>query len=108
MVRTATLLVALVCGVAVARADDPKDAAEAKRHFEAGTSAFNLGEFARAAEEYRKAYKLRPDPVFLYNIAQAYRLAKDPNQALFFYRSFLRNMPNAPNRKEVEDRIKKL
>jgi tetratricopeptide (TPR) repeat protein len=85
-----------------------REGSEARKQFEEGTKAFNLGEFTRAVQHYRAAYQAKPDPVFLYNIAQAYRQANDLPQALFFYRSFLRNMPNAPNRREVEDRIGKL
>jgi hypothetical protein len=81
---------------------------ESKLHFEEGTKAYNLGEFGKAAQEYKAAYQAKPDPVLLYNIAQAFRLNNDAQQALFFYRSFLRNVPNTPNRKEVEDRISKL
>ena len=88
----------------------PPDAAvvEARKHFEDGTKAFNLGEFDRAIAEYKAAYNAKPDPVFLYNIAQSYRLSNDLSQALFFYRSFLRNQPNTPNRKEIEERIRQL
>jgi tetratricopeptide (TPR) repeat protein len=80
----------------------------AKQHYEAGTTAFNLGDFQKAVVEYKAAYQLRQDPVFLYNIAQAYRLANDLPNALFFYRSYLSNSPGAPNRKEVEGRIEAL
>jgi tetratricopeptide (TPR) repeat protein len=86
----------------------PTKSEEARTHFEEGTKAFNLGDFPRAVKEYRDAYNAKPDPVFLYNIAQAHRLNNDLSQALFFYRSFLRNMPSAPNRREVEERIKTL
>jgi tetratricopeptide (TPR) repeat protein len=89
-------------------AEAKSDAAVAKHHFDQGTKAFNLGEFARATTEYKAAYEAKPDPVFLYNIAQAYRLAGDLTQALFFYRSFLRNLPTTPNRREVEGRIRSL
>ena len=81
---------------------------EARKHFDDGTKAFNLGEFERAVSEYKAAYNAKPDPVFLYNIAQSYRLANDLAQALFFYRSFLRNQPNTPNRKEIEERIRQI
>ncbi len=90
---------------AVGRADASNDA---KQHFEEATKLFNLGEFDHAATEYREAYKAKPDPVFLYNIAQSYRLGNNLQQAIFFYRSYLRNAPHAPNRREVEDRIHKL
>lgn len=89
-----------------ARAESP--AAAAKRHYEAGTTAYNLGDFLTAANEYREAYKARPLPAILYNIAQAYRLGGDVKQAVFFYRSYLRNVPDAPNRAECEERIRTL
>jgi len=87
--------------------DDPK-AAEARSHYEEGTKAYNLGEYPRAVTEFKAAYNAKPDPLLLYNIAQSFRLGGDAGQALFFYRSFLRNMPGAPNRKEVEGRIRTL
>jgi hypothetical protein len=92
---------------ATGKHDDPQ-AAEARRHYEEGTKAFNLGEYPRAVTEFKAAYNAKPDPLLLYNIGQSFRLGGDAAQALFFYRSFLRNMPTAPNRKEVEGRIRAL
>jgi hypothetical protein len=89
------------------RADDPA-AVEARRHYEEGTKAFNLGEFPRAIAEFKAAYNAKDDPSLLYNIGQAFRLQGDAAQAIFFYRSYLRNMPNSPNRREVEGRIRTL
>ncbi len=86
-----------------ARADE--DVSAARRHFEAGTRAFNVGEFENAAKEYREAYKLKPDPAILYNVAQSYRLAKNVEQALFFYRSYRRNASDLSHRRETDDRI---
>ena len=88
----------------VARADKKIDA-EAKQAYMDGTKYYNLGDFTKAIEHYKRAYELKPDAVFLYNIAQSYRLSNDFTQALFFYKSFLRNLPDAPNRAEVERRI---
>jgi hypothetical protein len=107
-IRIAFFASLVLCFAALAPAPAQSLDAEAKQHFDEGSKAFNLGEFNRAVDEYKLAYRAKPDPVFLYNIAQSYRLANDLNQALFFYRSFIRNMPNAPNRREVEDRIRKL
>ena len=84
------------------------DSSQARAHFSAGSRAYSLGEWTRAIDEYKKAYDASPDPAFLYNIGQAYRGAGDAKQALFFYRSYLRNAPDAPNRAEVEERIAKL
>ena len=100
---------ALVLLAAVAVQAQPASETELlKKHFEDGSKAFNLGEFKRAVEEYKAAYNLRADPVFLYNIAQAYRLDGNLQQALFFYKSYLTNSPKAPNRREVEGRIREL
>ena len=41
----------------------------------------------------------------LYNIAQAYRLADQPAEAVRYYRRFLQRMPNARNRDDVERKI---
>jgi tetratricopeptide (TPR) repeat protein len=102
MARWGIVVWFVLIAAAAAAAPTPDSA---RAHFEEGTKAFNLGEFTRAAEEYKAAYKLKPDPAFLYNIAQSYRLAGDLANALFFYRSFLHSTPDAPNRHEVEGRI---
>jgi hypothetical protein len=89
-------------------AESAESGVAAKQHFDEGTKAFNLGEFPRAVLEYKAAYNAKPDAVFLYNIAQSYRLSGDLQNALFFYKSYLRNTPNASNKREVESRIRTL
>ncbi len=112
LLLTATIVISSVLSAPRALAVTPDESAgaatEAKRHYEEGTKAFNLGEFARAISEFKTTYNAKPDPLLLYNIAQSYRLAGDASQALFFYKSFLRNMPGATNRKEVEAQVRKL
>ena len=110
MVRSAVAVVLILIATTMAApaiADETPDE-EARRHYESGTTAYNLGNFLQAAEEYKVAYRLRPESVILYNIAQAYRLGNDPAHALFFYRSFIHNVPSSPNRDEVVERIKRL
>jgi hypothetical protein len=48
------------------------------------------------------------DPALLYNIAQARRLAGNTKEALRSYKTFLRLVPNATNRAEVESRVVEL
>ncbi len=81
---------------------------EFRKLYEEGLTAYELGEFARAAEAYKAAHRVRRDPALLYNIGQAYRLGGNLEQAVFFYRSYLRAVTNAPNRRELEERIKVL
>jgi iron complex outermembrane recepter protein len=98
------LVLAATMGSAVAKSESPPKV-EARRHYDAGMAHFNLREYELAIEEFQAGYRLRPDPVFLYNVAQAYRLLEDSRQALYFYRAYLRNSPEAANRQEVEERI---
>jgi len=99
---TLALVVALSVVPTAARADDTQ---RAKEFFQQGTTYFNLGDFDKAIDAFQEAYKAKPDPLFLYNIGQAYRLKGDAPKAIFFYRGYLRNAPKAPNRAEVEAKI---
>ncbi|MCC6993373.1 MAG: hypothetical protein IT370_01975 [Deltaproteobacteria bacterium] len=110
--RVLLALGVLLAGLGAAAAERPGKPADprevARLAYEEGTKAFNLGDFTLAITHYRTAYNALPDAVFLYNIAQASRLAGQLEQALFFYKSFLRNRDDAPNRAEVERRIVEL
>jgi tetratricopeptide (TPR) repeat protein len=86
---------------------DPK-LEEAKQRYESGLAHFNLREYQAAIEDFRAGYRLKPDPVFLYNLAQAHRLAEHLEDALYFYRAYLRVGDNLPNRREVEERVASL
>lgn len=79
--------------------------AEAKKHYEAGLTHYNLGEWDAAITEFRTAYGLSQAPGLLFNIAQSFRLKKDFEQASYFYKTYLRLKPDAPNRADVEQRI---
>jgi len=109
VVLSALCITALLGGSAAAdkRRDDQAaaDKAAAKRFYEEGTKYYSLRDFTRAVELYKKGFELSPSPVFLYNIAQAYRLLRAYDDALYFYKSYLRNSPDAANRDEVERRI---
>jgi hypothetical protein len=78
---------------------------EAKEHFINGTKLFNLTRYDDAIREYEAAYEIKDDPVFLYNIAQAHRLAGHLEKAIRFYRNYLRQAPDSPKRAEIEQRI---
>jgi hypothetical protein len=98
------VLLASVAHAPPARADEAQTQ-RAKELFQQGTTLFNIGEFDKAIEAWQQGYKERPDPGFLYNIGQAYRLKGDAPKAIFFYRGYLRNSPKAANRADVEAKI---
>ena len=103
-VRCGWVIAALLFAtVGPAWADDPKQ--EAKARYTTGQSHYNLNEFQEALQDFKEAYRLFPDPVFLFNVAQCERQLGHLEEAIQFYRSYLRNKPKAPNRQEVSRRI---
>ena len=58
-----------------------------------GENQYNLGNFDKAAEAFKKGFEAEPSdtkkPAYLYNVAQAYRQGKDCKNAIFFYKRFL-------------------
>jgi tetratricopeptide (TPR) repeat protein len=99
--------VLLLAGGRPAEAADPKlDAARA--HSQEGDAYYKLEKYANAISEYEQAYLAKPDPSFLYNIAQCHRLAGNGAEAIHFYRRYLKDAPNAPNRAVAEKHIRDL
>jgi tetratricopeptide (TPR) repeat protein len=93
----------LVPAAARAEADDKH--ADAKVHYDKGTTLYDLGQYKEAAREFEEAFKIVSDPALLFNIGQAYRLGNEPASALRAYRGFLRRFPNAKNRAVIENHI---
>lgn len=99
------VVVFLAATVKPAYADDTS---EAREHYQKGTSFYDLGRYPEAIREFEAAYQIKNDPALLYNLAQSHRLAGNSEQALHFYRTYLRRVPKAPNRTEIEGRITQL
>ena len=93
---------------AVAQKASPADVEKAKALYLSATKHFDLAEYKEALADYKEAYRLKDDPVFLYNIAQCYRKLNDNQEAVTFYKNYLRRSPDASNRDEVEGKIKTL
>jgi hypothetical protein len=103
ILATAVLLALVSLAASPARADG--DAEKARQLFSQGSKYYDLGQFDKAIEAWQQGYDQKPDPGFLYNIAQAYRQKQDAQRAIFFYKGYLRNSPKAQNRVEVEQKI---
>ena len=82
--------------------DDGKHAVEL---FDQSAAAYDAGQFAKAAELLKEAYKLRPDPVLLYNLARAYEGMGALPDAVQAYTDFLAADPTAKDRGAIEARI---
>jgi len=66
------------------------------------------GKFAEALEAYKAAYVLAPSPGLLFNLAQAYRLNGDCDDAAWMYKRFLETDPRDDLRALVNDHLQKL
>ena len=65
---------------------------EARKHFEEGTKAFNLGEFERAAEQYKRTLQLAQElgdraveAQACYSLGNTYTLLKDYPAAIKYH-----------------------
>jgi tetratricopeptide (TPR) repeat protein len=81
---------------------------EARQQYERGTVAYNLERFDEAIAAFSRAYELDPAPTLLFNIAQARWKKGENERAVFYYRRYLDADPAAPNRAQVEARIREL
>jgi tetratricopeptide (TPR) repeat protein len=88
LVLAIALLPAFPDHLALAKGSHESDVARAERG--KGTVALNLGQYDEAIDHFSEAYALTQDPVLLFNLGQAYRLAGRADKSLSSYSSFLR------------------
>ena len=101
----------LVCASAHAE----PDRAAAREHFVAGEKFFDIAEYDKAIAEYKEAFKIDPNSVFLYNIAQSYRLKaqttpshSDCSNAVQFYKKFIAREPASNDRAMIDSWVTQL
>jgi hypothetical protein len=99
------VVVSVTAGGAEAMQTSPAQKQEMMEHYERATRAYDIQKYQEAVEEYQKAYEIAGDPAMLYNVAQAYRLNGQLQEALHSYRRYLQRSPNARNREDVERKI---
>ncbi|MHB8419356.1 MAG: tetratricopeptide repeat protein [Myxococcales bacterium] len=83
----------------------PAQRLEAERLARQSITDYNVGDFASALREATSAYKLDPRPALLFNLGQVHRALHNWERAEFFFRGYLRERPQAPNRAAVEQLI---
>jgi tetratricopeptide (TPR) repeat protein len=81
------------------------DTSVARGHFQRAEAAFSEGRFDQALAGYEAAYKAKPLPGLLFNVAQCHRNLGKQERALFYYRRYLSLDPRTPNRALVEQLI---
>ena len=79
----AALVLASIAGAAGPGEKEARAAAlEAKK-------AFDLGDYAKAIEQYESAYRLKAAPGLLFNLGQSHRKAGNLDRATFYFRRYL-------------------
>jgi tetratricopeptide (TPR) repeat protein len=78
---------------------------KARQLAERGRAAHNAGDYAAAVAAFKEAYVLAPSPGLLFNIAQAYRLAGNCDEAAWMYRRFLDTNPYGDQRQLAEQHL---
>jgi tetratricopeptide (TPR) repeat protein len=99
---TRVVLFVLFVLAAEGRADTSARAkADATAAYAEGQRRYLAEDYEGAAQQFITAYGLDPDPAYLFNIAQAYRFAKQCALSVRYYRRFLAAVRNPPNKAEV-------
>lgn len=105
------VVVAFVAAELPARAGEngveTPEAAQAKAHYEKAQQLYATGSYDEAIAEYEEAYRLKPHPNVLYNIAQAYERLLDYAQSVVWFERYLAEAPkDAVERPIVENRLR--
>lgn len=96
------LLLAFGASPTTARANDEERISRSNAMWKEGMARYNIQKYDEAIDYFKKAYEIFPNGDILYNIAQAYRMKKEYETAIFYFRAFLREKPNTPKREKVE------
>lgn len=82
--------------------------AEEQRLFDEGMKAMQAGDAHAADKAWRAGYAVAKDPAFLVRMGEAEEKAGQPAEAGESYRRYLRAVPDASDRAEIEQRLARL
>jgi tetratricopeptide (TPR) repeat protein len=99
------LCMIIVVGLVGLARPSAADSNKARELFRQAQTKYNLLHFDEALALFEKGYEEKPDPVFLFNIAQCQRQLGRYELAAKSYRAYLVQQPDAPNRDDVLARI---
>jgi hypothetical protein len=98
------VLVAATAAPVRAQSDDER----ARTHFEAGRSYYEQSQYEDAVREFQESFDLSGRPELLLNISQAEERSLHYADAISAAQRYLELVPNADDRKTIEDRIASL
>lgn len=104
-----TLAAVLASALPAAHADNAvrpeKVPNKARELADKGRKHHQAGDYGAAVSAFKEAYVLAPSPGLLFNIAQAYRLAGNCDEAAWMYRRFLDTDPRGTQRNLAETHL---
>lgn len=107
--RTLAVVAALSTAPAAARADEPvppdEIPAKARSLAEHGRAFHDAGDYGNAIIAFKEAYVMAPSPGLLFNLAQAYRLQGNCDDAAMMYRRYLATGPSTDGRTLAEGHL---
>lgn len=103
----ALALAALLVAAGSAYADNKSEPIPQKARdlVDRGRAYHDAGDYPDAIAAFREAYTLAPSPGLLFNLAQAYRLAGQCDDAAWMYRRFLDTKPDPTQRALAEQHL---
>jgi tetratricopeptide (TPR) repeat protein len=108
-VKAPAILVAaaVLLGPFAARAEAPSSKVPVKARVlaERGRAFHDAGDYSRAIAAFTQAYVIAPSPALLFNLAQAYRLRGNCDDAALMYRRYLATNPNPEGRALAETHL---
>ena len=107
--RVSQLLLLLLCLPSAAFADKPNveldpDTEVARRHFRAGSAAYESGDYATALQEFERARLVKPLADLDYNIGRCHDRLEHYPEAIAAYQRFVDATSNIAERTEISER----
>ncbi len=108
-VRWLALGLALVGAPAIGHAEEPTPPdvipAKARALAQRGRAYHDAGDYGNAIISFKEAYVMAPSPGLLFNLAQAYRLQGNCDDATLMYRRYLATSPSVEGKRIAEARL---
>ncbi len=79
-----------------------------REHVQDATEHYQQARYAEAVREFQAAYAIKAHPLLLFNLAQTYRRAGQPKDAISHYERFLAAAPDSPQATEVRRTLQEL
>jgi len=96
----------MMASPAIAAPAEPSPEERAQAIYAQGVAAFKASDYQTALDRFEEAHALDPSPVLLYNMARANEELGRPGASVARYEAYLEASPQAPDRADVERRIR--